>query len=342
MSENAAIDWLLGEDNPPVRLQTLTHLLKRPESDPEVQATRARLMDYAVTREILAHIDEIWASGPRMFWSYKGAYWNTVYLGLFIADGHHPRIAKGLELHLTHSLVGERWQCMAACMLRALRRLGYGDHPSVVAETETLAERLLTDGGVDCPSMNTSLMPRCYMTLPKYLLCFGEIPPEQRSTTVREAIAWITQELIEHHVYIYLPGNHKAWDEVRPRSRRKSDYPEGETPESWRAKMQAQFIADHGLGELQPKRIWTRFGFPLNYNSDILEAMLALALVEAPMDERLEKALQVIRDKRTDDGRWVMEKSLNGQMWADVEIKQKPSKWLTLFATIVLDHFDRA
>jgi hypothetical protein len=34
-----------------------------------------------------------------------------------------------------------------------------------------------------------------------------------------------------------------------------------------------------------------------------------------------------------------MDKSLNGQMWADVEVKGKPSKWITLFALIVLDHF---
>ena len=69
--------------------------------------------------------------------------------------------------------------------------------------------------------------------------------------------------------------------------------------------------------------------------------MLALATAGARMSDKLEKPLQVIRDKRTADGVWLLEKSLNGQMWADVEVKGQPSKWITLFALIVLDHFAR-
>ena len=45
-------------------------------------------------------------------------------------------------------------------------------------------------------------------------------------------------------------------------------------------------------------------------------------------------------DKRTPEGVWVMDKSFNGQMWADVEVKGEPSKWITYFALLVLDHFD--
>ena len=82
-----------------------------------------------------------------------------------------------------------------------------------------------------------------------------------------------------------------------------------------------------------------RFGFPLNYNSDALEAMVALVTVDAPASEALDKPLQLIRDKRTADGVWRMDKSLNGQMWTDVEVKGEPSKWITYFALLVLDHF---
>lgn len=68
--------------------------------------------------------------------------------------------------------------------------------------------------------------------------------------------------------------------------------------------------------------------------------MLALATAGAPMSANLEKPLQIVRGKRTADGTWRLEKSLNGQMWADVEHKGQPSKWITLFARIVLDHFE--
>jgi hypothetical protein len=340
VDRDSILSWLLEEDNPPVRLMALTRLLHRPEADAEVQDARAYLMDYSVTQGILAHSEAIWQSGPRAFWSYRGKHWNTVYLGHFMADGQDPRIAEGVQALLGSRWLSDRWHCMTACMMRAFRRLGYDDHPAVVEGTETLAQRLLHDGGVVCSGMNTSLLSRCYMTLPKLLLCFGEVPPEDRTPAVRGAIAWIARELVDHQVYVYVPGNRKAWDAVRPRSRRKADAPQGETPDSWREKVKARFLKEHGLGELQPKRIWARFGFPLNYNSDILEAMLALANAGTPMGDSLEKPLQVIRDKRTADGVWCMEKSLNGQMWADVEVKGQPSKLLTLFGMIVLDHFD--
>ena len=55
MNREAILNWLLEEDNPPVRLLTLTRLLHRPETDVEVQKARARLMDYSVTQGILAH-----------------------------------------------------------------------------------------------------------------------------------------------------------------------------------------------------------------------------------------------------------------------------------------------
>jgi hypothetical protein len=339
MNRDATLDWLLQEDNPPVRLLTLTRLLNRTETDAEVQSTRARLMDYSVTQGILKHIDEIWQSGPRAFWSYKGKHWNTVYLGHFLADGCDPRIAKGVQELLEHEWSPDKFCCMTACMLTAFRRLGYDAHPAVIEGIETLAQRFLDNKGIVCPGMNNSLLARCYVALPKLLLCFGEVPSGQRSPAIQVAIARITQVIIDNQVYIYRPGNRKAWDAVRPKSRKHSDYPEGETPETFRDKAKARFLAENGVGELEANANWTRFGFPLNYNSDILEAMFALATVGTPMSAGLDKPLQVILDKRGTDGLWRLEKSLNGQMWVDVEVKKQPSKWITLFALIVLDHF---
>ena len=341
MDRDEILNWLLREDSPPVRLLTLTRLLNRPETDPEVQDARARLMDDSVTQGILAHSDTFWQSGKQDFWRYTGKHWNTVYLGHFLADGHDPRIAGGVQdlLRERRWLRPNCFQCMTACMLAAFRRLGYGDHPVVVEETEALAQRLLDDGGLACREMDKTLLSHCYMALPKLLLCFGEVPPEQRSPAVQEAITWIVRELVDHQVYIYGEGNRKAWKAVRTQARKQTDLPEGETHKTWLAKTKERFLAEHGVGELEPKASWTRFGFPLNYNSDILEAMVALATVGAPMSEALEAPLQVIRDKRTTGGVWRLEKSLNGHMWVDVEVKGQPSKWITLFALMVLDHF---
>ena len=116
-------------------------------------------------------------------------------------------------------------------------------------------------------------------------------------------------------MYIYVPGNHKAWRAVRTQAPKCADLPEGETIKTWRDKAKARFLAEHGMGEREPKPGWTRFGFPLNYNLDILEAMVALATVGVPMSEALEKPLQVIRDKRTADGMWHIEKMNLAVSW---------------------------
>ena len=58
------LHWLLEPTNPPVRYLTLVDLLDRPEANPEVRSTRARLMEYSVTREILTHSRALAPLGP--------------------------------------------------------------------------------------------------------------------------------------------------------------------------------------------------------------------------------------------------------------------------------------
>jgi hypothetical protein len=299
-------------------------------------------MDYAVTQSILAHGEQFWPDDAGAYNKYTGKYWQIIFMGQFLADGRDPRIVGGVR----GLLADRKWvnrsaggQCLTANLLTAFHRLGYGDHPVVVEETQALAERLLADDGIACEAMGYSLLARCYMALPKLLFCFGEVPPEQRSPAVKGAIEWIVQTLIDHRVYIYVPGNRKAWQEVLARAPKRADLPPGETVKGWVADQGERFREGRGLGELEPKRGWTRFGFPLNYNSDVLEAMCALATVDVPMSAALEVPLQLIQDKRSADGVWLLENSLNGKVWADVEVKGQPSKWITLFALVVLDHF---
>ncbi len=89
------------------------------------------------------------------------------------------------------------------------------------------------------------------------------------------------------------------------------------------------------------KKGWLKFGFPLHYNSDVLEALFALAKLKVPLSPKLQMPLDIVRQKMDPDGKWIMENSLNGKMVVDVEQKGKPSKWITYTALRVLDHFDQ-
>jgi len=50
--------------------------------------------------------------------------------------------------------------------------------------------------------------------------------------------------------------------------------------------------------------------------------MHALAKAGSPMNKKLQDPLDNIIQKMTKDGKWILENSLKGKMWEDVEKKQ--------------------
>ena len=55
---------------------------------------------------------------------------------------------------------------------------------------------------------------------------------------------------------------------------------------------------------------------------------------------RLVPVLDIIKSKAKDDGKWLLENTLNGKMWVDIEKKCKPSRWITYHALSVIKHFE--
>ncbi len=334
------IDWLLEADNPPVRYLTLTRLLNRPESDPEVLAAKSRLMEYDVTRGILEHANAVWTD-DEPYAKYKGRYWQLIFLGYFGADGQDPRIQPGVERTLDED--GWVWkragQCLTANLLAAMTRLGFGEHPRVRKEREQLARQVLENRGIDCEVMDYSLLPLCQMAQSKLLRCFTQVEPGRRSEAISEAVNLLVENLLENEIFVYVPKRQSEWKRVLAAAPRRGELPPGRTIKQWIGATRDEFLREKGFGGRKPKPGWRRFGFPLHYNSDVLETAYALARAEVSMEPRLQRPLQLIEKKQSTRGRWVLENSLNGKMWVDVEEKGKPSKWLTYFALFVLQHF---
>lgn len=60
-------------------------------------------------------------------------------------------------------------------------------------------------------------------------------------------------------------------------------------------------------------------------------------------DPRLADAVEAVRAQRQSDGTWLQGRPLPGRVWFQVDAEEgEPSKWLTLFATRVLDWWDAA
>jgi hypothetical protein len=88
------------------------------------------------------------------------------------------------------------------------------------------------------------------------------------------------------------------------------------------------------------------FVHPTRWRYDVLRALdyfrAAAALTGAAPDRRLGEAVEHVRSRRLADGRWLLDISLPGRVWFDVDDGEgKPSAWVTLRAMRVLRWWDR-
>ncbi|OGN98408.1 MAG: hypothetical protein A2Z71_06780 [Chloroflexi bacterium RBG_13_50_21] len=65
----------------------------------------------------------------------------------------------------------------------------------------------------------------------------------------------------------------------------------------------------------------------------VVEALVALGYGHEP---RLANALELIRQKQNDEGRWLLEYDYAGKTWVNFGVKKEPNKWVTLRAVRVL------
>ena len=90
----------------------------------------------------------------------------------------------------------------------------------------------------------------------------------------------------------------------------------------------------HDLNRVS-KPSWLRFGFPLMYQTDVLE-ILGILTKLGYRDKRMQEAVDLVLSKQDEKGRWRLESTFNGRFQTNIEQKRKPSKWITLKALTVL------
>jgi hypothetical protein len=79
-----------------------------------------------------------------------------------------------------------------------------------------------------------------------------------------------------------------------------------------------------------------KFTFPPRWHYDVLRALDHFQNVRAPRDERLAEAVEVVRDRKSADGRWALENRYHGKTYFELERVGSPSRWNTLRALRVL------
>lgn len=82
----------------------------------------------------------------------------------------------------------------------------------------------------------------------------------------------------------------------------------------------------HDLSRVS-KPSWRKFGFPLMYQTDVLELLGILTALDYH-DERMQEAIDLVVSKQDDSGRWSLESTFNGRFQTSIEPNGKPSKWI--------------
>jgi hypothetical protein len=127
----------------------------------------------------------------------------------------------------------------------------------------------------------------------------------------------------------------------------------GATPSVSDARKQAQeYLLDRRLlrrlatGEIIKDRKadqpWTLFAFPPLWHYDVLRALDYLRAARVLPDGRVEEAVAIVRQRRQDDGRWLLDlRHKNTLHEGLVGPVGAPNRWITLRALRVLDWYAR-
>jgi len=317
------VDWLLEADNPSARYLTLRDLLCRPVDDPEMAEARSAILQSAAVRAILA------AQYPAGYWikpdrGYSPKYRSTIWQLLILADLGAPttdpigracthvmaatlRAGHGAAtdgatgaLFSAHRHSTGQYPCLNGDLLWMLTHFGYYGHPIVGGVTEALARSVLVDGWT----------------------CVRNSFRAGDRTTWQPCI-WGCVKVLKGLGAV--PASQRS-----PTVRRAIE-------------RGAAFLLAHELTRVQRPTLaqsgsqWLRFGFPLGYGSDLLEALLTLrglglSTELLPASRELSTA---ILEKRDETGRWRLEWALP-DTWADFGAPGEPNKWITLRALAAL------
>jgi hypothetical protein len=325
-----SVSWLLEPDSPGVRYLALRDLVGLPIEDKELKSARRLAHKEGPIAEVLSHMEEAgyWVkAGSGYNPKYRSTVWSMILLAQLGASVHEDaRIEKACQYLVDHALTeGGQFtaiasgapsgtiDCLQGNLCWSLMELGY-EHPRLESAYEWMARTVTGDGIAlkdekDAPVRYFAA--KCGPTfacgannkLPcawggcKVMMAFGKLSAKKQTPLIRKAI--------KQGVDFFLG--------VDPIT---ADYPNG--------------FAD------KPSGNWWKFGFPVFYVSDILQIAEALSALGHGKDKRLAKAMNLIREKQDEDGRWPLEYDYSGKTWVDFGAKKKPNKWVTLRALRVL------
>jgi len=270
--------------------------------------------------------DGSWGEAERFYLDkYQGTVWRLLLLAELGADPSLPKVIKACEFILRHSqdpiengfsalesakthsgLSSGVNPCLTGNMVYSLIKLGFLHDGRVWKAIDWIVKYQRTDdGGFDFS--NDAFYQR-------YPVCFGNHSCHMGVAKAFKALAAIPEPLRN--------------DDIKHKISEFSEY----------------FLIHHlykksHQTDAVSKPGWLRLGFPLMYQTDILELLGIFADLKIH-DPRLDDALAILKSLRNKDGVWILQNTLNGKMAVTIGEKGKPSKWITFKALKILKEYE--
>lgn len=320
-------NWLLEEDDPSVRYFTLLDILDKPEADPAVQKAKRNIMRKGLVPEILQRMNEMTyiQQYPRFYTNkYKGLVWKTIVLAEMGADTA-PQIKDqceylfrnsqeagdgGFSMHTAAKTGGGRVTevipCLSGNLIWSFIRFGYLNDPRLQKGIGWINKYMVYNDGVE----DTPQVP----PYDRYEMCWGKHTCHMGVVKALKALSAIPHD--------------KRSNEINEAIHKASEF----------LLIHHIFKRSHNLSRVS-KPGWRNFGFPLMYQTDVLEILDILTALGIN-DRRMDEAVELVLSKQDGSGRWVTENTYNSdRLLIPMGLKGEPSKWLTLRALRVLKRY---
>jgi hypothetical protein len=320
MPLSAAVqEWLLAPAQPAVRFLTLTEILGRSPSDPQVKEARRTIPTTGWAADILAERGERGTWGdPKSL--YVPKYHSTNWMLLVLSDlgltREHAPIRASCDLWMDTFARPDggfgnpggksSHVCVTANTARALVKFGFEDDRRVRSAFDWLVEDADPKGGWSCYGSGRLLDTW------EPLSAFASLPRARWTASARSCVERGAEFFLEREL-------HRQGDRYEP---------------------------------------WFRTHYPVHYYYDMLVGLDCLTALGYGSDPRLDFALAWLKELRRRDGRWNLggvHPDVEGGMaeWYSAHPKQRPtpfqlepvgqpSKMITFLAARVLSRVDRA
>ena len=329
------INWLLEDDAPFVKYNTLIEVLGRSKDEPEVLESLRLMMETPPVSSILRNQQEdtgldksaaknfgVEAARSGYFPKYTGATWRALFLAQVGAEPGNPRVRDLCEHLLRNAFDGRmgafgfrlEWRrgaedavipCFIANMVWALCRLGFSGRREVRESFDFLVKyQRFDDGGFSTPNDWPYRGRRercwgshtCYWGVTKMLRAMTAIPESYWMAEAEEAMRRGVEFVLLHRL---MYSSHDPGKPITTKNTR-------------------------------PTRLFA----PLTYFDDAIEIASTL-LKLGVSDPVIDAAVDFVLSKRNEGGRWVLE-GAPGPLDARFGTKGKESKWMTFRALRML------